>query len=179
MNCPRCNTKQPPGAQFCHNCGAPLSENNLPQQSFPLRIEYGNVFCTMQNYSGSIEIPSSIDGQLVTAIGQYGFRECHGLTRIVIPKTINTIGEGAFYYCYSLVEITMPESVVDIGGQAFTYCSSLKRITIPNSVKNIGASAFFGCSSLVEIICPRNSLREELQRNWHKYGLRGKTFLLL
>ena len=89
--------------------------------------------------------------------------------------TGKTIGASAFYGCESLVEIILSESIVEIGLSAFACCYCLKEITIPMSVMAIGDGAFMQCRSLKRIICPRGSLREELQRNWFKYGNRDQN----
>ena len=76
-------------------------------------------------YSSSVDIPSVIDGKIVTTIGSKAFRYCDSLTNITIPNSVTTIGDGAFFGCYSLTSITIPNSVTTIGEYAFYDCDSL------------------------------------------------------
>ena len=78
----------------------------------------------------------------VTAIGDYAFYRCTGLTGIDIPASVTAIGDAAFYYCTGLTSIDIPASVTSIGRSAFYGCSNLANITIPASVTSIGSGAF-------------------------------------
>ena len=96
----------------------------------------------------SITIPSS-----VTTIGELAFSDCSSLTSITIPESVTTIEDGAFYDCSSLASITIPSSVTTIREVAFSGCSSLTSITIPSSVTTIGDNAFASCSNLKKVTC--------------------------
>ena len=80
-------------------------------------------------YSGDVVIPetATIEGTTypVTAIGNYAFKDCVGLTHVTIPNTITTIGYCAFMGCMGLTTVTIPESVASIGDYAFANCYSL------------------------------------------------------
>ena len=112
------------------------------------------------SYSGSFEIPSSIEIKeivySVSSIGKDAFSRCSSLTSITIPNSVTSIGEGAFYFCSGLTSITIPNSVTSIGYSAFSYCYGLTSITIPNSVTSIGKTAFNACSGLTSIIIPNS-----------------------
>ena len=135
------------------------------------------------NYSGSIDIPETVvfDGVeyvvtaihqytfsgcsgltnftipgSVTSIDQYAFSNCSGLTSIILPNSINYIGEYAFSGCSSLTNVTIPNSVTRICSGSFQNCSSLMSLTIPTSVTSINQYAFSGCSSLTSIILPNS-----------------------
>ena len=95
----------------------------------------------------SITIPNSI-----TSIGQEAFFGCSGLTSISIPNSVTSIGLGAFRSC-SFVSVTIPNSVSSIGSHAFITCRNLTSVTIPNSVTSIDKYTFFGCSSLTSVKC--------------------------
>ena len=69
-----------------------------------------------------------------------------------VEYAVTAIGEWAFYDCPGLTSITIPEGVTAIANSAFEDCSGLTSITIPESVTAIGWCAFDGCSGLTSII---------------------------
>jgi hypothetical protein len=88
---------------------------------------------TITRYKGSaavVNIPPSIDGIPVTAIGDGAFDGCSSLTGITLPAGVTVIGDYAFSGCSSLTGITIPASVTTIGYAAFDGCSSLTAITV-------------------------------------------------
>lgn len=93
----------------------------------------GNVTITKfdEGDETSIQIPETIDGGTVTALGPQSFSFCETLEEIKLPKTLTDIGEQAFYYCTSLKEIEIPQNVSVIGGDAFLNCTSLKTVYLP------------------------------------------------
>ena len=101
----------------------------------------------------------------VTAIGDWAFYCCTGLTSIYIPNTVTKIGFEAFYGCSSLRGVNIPNPVKVIGYQAFYGCSSLQGIHIPGSVRSIGDTAFEYCPSLSSMSVasdnPRYDSRDE------------------
>jgi hypothetical protein len=121
--------------------------------------------------TGAVKIPNSItaiddyafDGcrgltsvtipNFVTAIGNHTFGGCIGLTSVIIPNSVTTIGNYAFNDCVGLTSITIPNSVISIGKEAFSYCGGLTSVIIPNSVNAIGVEAFSYCGSLASVTC--------------------------
>ncbi len=96
-------------------------------------------------------IPRAIDGYTVTAIGDYAFEDCTGLTSVVIGDSVTSIGEYAFSDCTGLTSVVIPDSVTSIGNEAFYYCTGLTSVVIGNSVTSIGRYAFEYCYKLVEV----------------------------
>ena len=90
----------------------------------------------------SIKIPSTYKGKKVTKIDDSGFRECTGLTDVIIPSTVKEIGDNAFLQCYQLQNVTLPDGLEKIGNFAFRHCA-IEEIVIPASVVRIGGQAFF------------------------------------
>ncbi|MCD7726828.1 MAG: leucine-rich repeat protein [Ruminococcus sp.] len=99
-------------------------------------------------YIGSdaeIELPSEIDGYVVTSIGSYSFADNEGnvsISSIIILESVTSIEEYAFYNLWRLTEVTIPTSVTSIGYHAFDACYNLESITIPSSVTSIGEDVF-------------------------------------
>ena len=110
--------------------------------------------------AGAFTIPSSVsyngDSYAVTAIGDYAFYNCLGLTSISIANSVTTIGSYSFYYCSSLPVITLPDAITSIGTYAFASCSSLASVTLPNSLSSISECLFRSCSKLTDITIPNS-----------------------
>ena len=125
---------------------------------------------------GIFEIPATINGKTVSAIGPAAlflspveevilpgtiksvgtgaFSHCFKLERIRLPKSCVNIGDGAFYGCTALESMQIPLGVSHVGESTFVMCESLMSIDIPVSVTNIGYMAFMGCKSLKELRLP-------------------------
>ena len=107
---------------------AASSEGNKeekPKSDFTYKVEGGSAIIT--GYTGSdsvIVIPSSIDGYVVTKIGDDAFKTLK-ITSVSIPTTVTAIGWFAFADCNSLTAIVVPDSVKTIGYEAFSGCKSL------------------------------------------------------
>ena len=119
------------------------------------------------NATGELIIPETktIDGvtYTVTAIGDYAFYYCEGLTgSLTIPNTVTTIGNWAFGWCTSLSgSLILGNSVTEIGNFAFNNCEGLiGSLTIPNTVTTIGNWAFANCQSLTGSLILGNSVTE-------------------
>jgi len=134
---------------------------------------------TITGYTGSyteVVIPSVINGETVTAIGDYAFHNNGNITSVVIPDTVTTISNYAFDNCYMLETIKIPNSVTTIGKYAFrwtavksielpsklTYISEsmlnqtqLEYIKIPSGVIYIDQFAFYSCGNLKHVIIPK------------------------
>ncbi|MBR0161133.1 MAG: leucine-rich repeat protein [Oscillospiraceae bacterium] len=128
---------------------------NLTVPARTTKLGYG-VFsgCSSLRSAGPIGSGCDYEFGWTTAIPDYAFCGCSGLTDIAIPQGITGVGQSAFSGCGSLMSITLPEGITDIGSYAFHYCSSLTGITIPLSVTTVGEGAFYRCVSLTGITVP-------------------------
>ena len=114
------------------------------------------IYDIYENTTGSIVIPSEIDGKKVTSIADSAFSNCSNLGSITIPDSVTNIGESAFSNCTALTNIILPASLERIGYNTFSSCINLKSITLPKSIKNIEEYAFNNCKSLSEITIPNS-----------------------
>ena len=89
----------------------------------------------------SIEIPASISGLPVTAIGDYAFNGS-SLSSVTIPDTVKTIGKYAFSMSTNLKSVTIPESVEFIDLRAFDLCKQLSEVNLPDKMIEMSARVF-------------------------------------
>ena len=84
-------------------------------------LNYGNAWITgYTGSSSSLNIPSGLDGYLVTGIQSYAFYGKKDIVSVTIPNSITLIGNNAFNGCSSLAYITVPDTLVHIGSRAFS-----------------------------------------------------------
>lgn len=121
--------------------------------TFIIRDDYALVSRCRRDVAGTAEIPSTVEGKPVTAIGENAFSEC-SLNEIIIPEGVVYIGRRAF--SYSNVEIVhLPNSLDEIGEDAFYSCNQLTQITLPDGLEYIGESAFYNCIKLESVRIPK------------------------
>lgn len=112
--------------------------------------------------SGYIELPTSVESDginyAVTAIGDYAFRDCRGLTGdLIIPNSIVSIGDFAFNGSYdydNADNLVIGNSVISIGKLAFYGTWFSGSLTIGNSVISIGEGAFDSCRFTGDLVIP-------------------------
>ena len=84
--------------------------------------------------TGSITIPSTIDGKSVVKIGRDAFKAAVNITGVTIPDSVDNIYDNAFEGCSNLSEVDLG-SIATIGANVFKDCPKLKTITIPKTLK--------------------------------------------
>ena len=149
--------------------------------------------------TGEVEIEAQVDGIPVKRIAEKGFSGA-GITKIIIPETVESVGvaafaycpyltgvefaegsalekieRGAFGYCTALREIALPSSLTEIGGMAFYECGSLTSVQLPSSLNFLGDRAFCLCDGLTEITLPANLKLVDYRASYQSTGHESVT----
>ncbi len=142
--------------------------------------------------------PASAQGEYTvpdgtTALADYAFKDCTGLTGIVIPASVKKIGAGAFSGCTNLKNVVFKGSLDAVGIKAFNdtpwyqnyptdfifassptgfnlligYKGTDTEVEIPVSTSAIGAGAFFENTDITSVRIP---LRTETIGDYAFYG---------
>ena len=126
--------------------------------SFSNNCECEVALCHDNNYSGVVTIPSEVVFEsktlTVKGIGETAFRNCKGITTIIIPSTVSYIRNSAFKGCSNLTFVNIPDGLTSIGESAFQGCSNLLSIYLPECLTLIDSYTFSGCSSISSIDLP-------------------------
>ena len=105
--------------------------------------------------NGTVEIPSSINGETVEGLAPSSFIST-SVKEVIIPQTVTRISKKAFYNCGFLEKITWlgsgnNDNGLTIEGEAFYDCPSLQEITIPARTISLDNEAFVECDNLSNI----------------------------
>ena len=96
---------------------------------------------------GVVTIPSIVNGYKVTAIGNWGFVYCMGLTSVNIPEGLEKIGKFAFYACQNFSSVKIPASVSYIGDFAFEI-TKLESVSVDEN--NMIYDSRNSCNAIIE-----------------------------
>lgn len=104
---------------------------------------------TNPNYKEVVEIPETIKGYAVTAIGEEAFIWSK-MKKVIIPETVTEIKSRAFFGCKNLMNIEGVDNVTKIESQAFYMCTALKSIDLSN-ITYLGDHVFFECENITSL----------------------------
>ena len=128
------------------------SEDKTEDTSVPTTSDYtytvrdGSAIIT--SYLGSqkaVQIPESVDGYPVVAIGEGAFRNSK-VEEVRLPEGVTTIDWFAFYGSYKLQSVTLPASVNAIEYGAFELCSSALKFICPKNSYAAQYASSYGIS---------------------------------
>ena len=71
-------------------------------------VDGGAIITKTTQTSGTVVIPSEIDGYPVTGIESDVFRDCLGLVNVTIPESVTYIDANAFAGCMGLIYVALP-----------------------------------------------------------------------
>lgn len=102
----------------------------------------------------NIDIPETLDGHTVTAIGNSAFSERYYLSNVTIPQSVKSIGDEAFYKCTAMKSLTIKDAATSIGDGAFQGCDWLTTVKLGEHITTIGEAAFLDCERLDNVTIP-------------------------
>ncbi len=140
------------GANGAYGLGA--DGKPIPLYNYTLDSENKATITKYNGYSAYVNIPKTIDGHTVVAIGTGAF-EGRGVIRVVVPDTVITIKNNAFKNCRYLKSIDLADSITTIAEEAFYHCYSLSDVSLPSSLKTLSRNAFDDCDLLRTIVIPK------------------------
>ena len=118
----------------------------------------GKIYQLPESLSGEVVIPSSIDGLVVTEIGENFAKGNKKITKVTIPSTVTKIDFSAFEDCTSLEKVVYlsqtssetGEIVRDLtyGINVFRGDTALKEAIVPARALNAASGTFAGCTSI-------------------------------
>lgn len=95
------------------------------------------------DHSGDFTVPSSYEGNPITAIYANCFRnQTFTDVNLTIGNNVKNIGNYAFYGRNGLIKVKFGNSLEALGASSFAYCSDLSGdIVLPNTMKTIAYAA--------------------------------------
>jgi uncharacterized repeat protein (TIGR02543 family) len=97
---------------------------------------------TYRKLSGSVSIPSTLDGLPVVAIADDVFYGSYDLKSVSFPSSITSIGANAFKNCTELTTVSLSStSITRIEENTFMGCP-ITSISLPDTLTYIGKKAF-------------------------------------
>ena len=67
-------------------------------------------------------------------LGNFAFKDCASLSKVVFPKSLETVGFAAFCNCSKLDDIYLPDTLKKIDRYAFGYYYLDQYVKIPDFV---------------------------------------------
>ena len=132
-----------------------MPEITYTYRNFRFRTEcvdgYTEIIGYVTQPEGILEIPETLGGYPVKRIQSDAFNGCDGITKVVIPDTMERIYAGAFANCSNLEEAEIGNALF-ITDDVFRNCTSLTSISIPANVQYIGSYMLAGCTSLQSVV---------------------------
>lgn len=92
-------------------------------------VEEG-VLLSCETNATSLSVPSFIEGQKITKIGNRAFSNNSSLLNVKLPDGVTHIMKEAFFNCDKLREIDLSETVGFIEPEAFLNCPDLTKINV-------------------------------------------------
>jgi uncharacterized repeat protein (TIGR02543 family) len=179
-----------------------IVDANIPPLAYTYESANGEV--TVTGYIGTktfATIPSSINGEPVTAIADFFLQDDNRVQKLTIPSSVTmvgdyafqdsilaevvfesggstlTIGNCAFYGCNYLTSVTIPRTMTTLSAHLFHGCTGLLSLDLPDGITIIDDGTFYGCANLRSLTLPATVTSIGTSAFAECYALRNVIFL--
>ena len=142
--------------QLCTDCNATIKEEIILATG-SLGLEYKQLFpsvkvCVIKGIGSctdsDLHIGTLVDGNRVSDISGYAFKDNSKLKSITIHGPLASLGTEAFAGCTGITEVTLMGDIDNLGSGVFSGCTSLKSFVCQKSLEILSVNSFLNCSSL-------------------------------
>ena len=145
----------------------PYSAGEVPASDFEYTVEEenGEKGVHITAYKGDaayVNVPSEIEGERVTAVGDRAFYET-AVRSVTFPDTVQEFGSHMFGGCTELAAVGLPEDLETLPSGTFESCFRLTEPGLNSVLRKIETAAFWGNQYLFTLSIP-DSL-EEIEDN--------------
>ena len=91
-----------------------LLKSGINPLNYNLTAIYPYQFYKQTGFGSDIILPDNI-----TWIGEYSFRSCTDITKLIVGQNVKKIRSGAFRECSEIKEVVIPDNVQVISDLAF------------------------------------------------------------
>lgn len=131
---------------------AVLHDFTASEEEFIFETDTGTILEYL-GYATRVDIPSTLYGIEVRAIGEDAFRDHHYVYYVTVPEGVTTIAASAFDSAWHLSHVDLPTTLQTIGSGAFRNFQGTG-IDLPEGLKTIEAEAFRGALLEGELVLP-------------------------
>ena len=145
-----------------------VTDKNDSSKKYTVTAIKSSAFTSNKNVFGKLTIASTVEkigsnafeGTYITGvvdlssvsnIGSSAFKNCDGITEVILSDSVTTIKESTFEGCFAL-SIVNTENVVTFEKKCFYDCRALYDITLGENARTVNSYAFSNCDSLDGII---------------------------
>ena len=135
----------------------------------------GNGFVEGTSVSGVVIIPKQIGNYKITTILKYATRNCHKITKLILPRTLTTLTDASITVMGGIKELVIPASVTTIGNRIDTFyylkififereskltsigsyflqkSYEITELILPSSIQSIGENFLYNCTKIRSI----------------------------
>ena len=111
-------------------------------------VTWGEPAIDRDGVNTSVTIPETVKGYTVVKIGKYAFDNISRITSVTIPNTVTAIDNYAFHYCVGLTSIELPARTIVIGACALEGLSNITSIKVAEG--NTKYDSRNNCNAIIE-----------------------------